>query len=137
MRASRLVLSGAAVGTIAGTARADLNRTHVFNPAWPAHARFHGAAGWGTVAGTQLLALWLLWHSTASPGERELAVRTAALLPVIAWAPFFTALAIPGTAVEDQPGHLPRVGGVPLNLVPATLVPALAAVGYLLHRRGL
>ena len=137
MRASRLLLSGAAVGTITGTARADLNRTHVFNPVWPPHARFHGAAGWGTVAGTQLLALWLLWRPSTSAAEHELAVRNAALLPTIAWAPFFTALAIPGTAVEDQPGLLPRVGGVPLNLVPATLVPALAAVGYLLHRRGL
>ena len=137
MRASRLVLSGAAVGTMAGTARADLNRTHVFNPAWPPHARFHGAAGWGTVAGTQLLALWLLWRPTTSSAEQDVAVRVAALLPAIAWTPFFAALATPGTAVEDQPGHLPRVGGVPLNLVPATLVPAVAALGYLLHRRGL
>jgi hypothetical protein len=29
------------------------------------------------------------------------------------------------------------VAGVPLNLIPATLVPAVAALGYLLHRRGL
>ncbi len=64
-------------------------------------------------------------------------VRTAALLPAVAWAPFLGALAAPGTAVEDEPGQLPRVAGVPLNLVPATLVPAVAAVGYLLHRRGL
>jgi hypothetical protein len=32
MRISRLLLSGAAIGTIVGTGRADLNRTHVFNP---------------------------------------------------------------------------------------------------------
>jgi hypothetical protein len=29
------------------------------------------------------------------------------------------------------------VAGVPVNLVPATLVPAVSALGYLLHRRGL
>jgi hypothetical protein len=39
--------------------------------------------------------------------------------------------------VEDEPGHLPRIFGVPANLVPATLVPAVAGIGYLLHRRGL
>ena len=66
MRISRLILSGAAVGTIIGTGRADLNATHVLNPAWPPHARFHNATGWGTVAGSQLLALWLLWR----PGQQ-------------------------------------------------------------------
>ncbi len=137
MRISRLVLSGAAIGTILGTGRADLNRTHVFNPDWPAHARFHGAAGWGTVTGTQLLALWLTWRPNQLPAERELAIKAAALLPAIAWAPFYLALATPGTGVEDQPGHLPRVLGVPANLVPATLVPTLAGLGYLLHRHGL
>jgi hypothetical protein len=136
MRASRIVLSGAAIGTILGTGRADLNGTHVFNPKWPPHARFHSAAGWGTVAGSQLLALWLLWGPGQRAGERDLAVKTAALLPTISWAPFFLALATPGTAVEDQPGHLPRVAGVPLNLVPATLIPAISALGYALHRRG-
>ena len=137
MRMSRWVLTGAAVGTIVGTGRADLNDTHVFNPEWPPHARFHGAAGWGTVSAAQLLALWLIWRPAASTAERDLAVTTAALLPTIAWAPFFAALATPGTAVEDHPGHLPRIAGVPLNLIPATLVPAVAALGYLLHRRGL
>jgi hypothetical protein len=136
VRVSQLVLSGAAVGTILGTGWADLNRTHVFNPAWPPHARFHNAASWGTVTGTQLLGLWLVWRPAATRVERELAIKTAALLPVIAWIPLYAALATPGTAVEDEPGHLPRVASIPLNLIPAALVPAMSAVGYLLHRRG-
>ncbi len=136
MRISRIVLSGAAVGTIVGTGRADLNRTHVFNPQWPPHARFHGAAGWGSIVGSQLLALWLLWRPGQLSAERDLGVKTAALVPTIAWAPFWLALATPGTAVEDEPGHLPRVAGVPANLVPATLIPAICALGYTLHRNG-
>jgi NAD(P)-dependent dehydrogenase (short-subunit alcohol dehydrogenase family) len=34
VRLSRLILTGAAVGTIIGTSLADLNRSHVFNAAW-------------------------------------------------------------------------------------------------------
>ncbi len=85
MRISRLVLSGAAIGTIAGTGRADLNRSHVFNPDWPPHARFHSVAGWGSVAGSQLLALWLLWRPGQHADEDDVVIKIAALLPAIAW----------------------------------------------------
>lgn len=136
MKVSRLVLSGAAIGTIIGTGLADLNSTHVFNPAWPPHARFHNATGWGTVAGSQLLALWLLWRPGQQTTDDDTAVTTAAVLSAIAWMPFFLALGISGADVEDEPGQLPRVAGVPLNLVPAALVPASSAIGYLLHRYG-
>jgi len=134
MRISRLILSGAAIGTIIGTGRADLNDTHVLNPAWPPHARFHNAAGWGTIAGSQILALWLLWQ----PGRKapDTAVSTAALLSAMAWLPFFPALAVSGADVEDEPGRLRRVAGIPVNLVAAALIPASCALGYLLHRRG-
>jgi hypothetical protein len=34
------------------------------------------------------------------------------------WVPFFLALVIRGTDIEDEPGHLPRVVGVPVNWWP-------------------
>src|SRR5437763_16320670 len=136
MRIGRLVLTGAAVGTILGTGRADLDDTHVVNPAWPPHAPFHGAAGWGTIVGSQLLALWLLWQPSQDVREHDLATKIAALLPTIAWVPFFFALVVPGTAVEDQPGQLPRFARVPINVIPATLAPLVSGLGYALHRSG-
>jgi hypothetical protein len=51
--------------------------------------------------------------------------------------PFFPALLTRGTAVEDVPGHLPRVARIPINLFSAAVVPALSGLGYLLHRRGM
>lgn len=57
-------------------------------------------------------------------------IKIPALLPAIAWVPFFFALATPGTAVEDEPGHLARVAGVPANLLPATLISIISAFGY-------
>ena len=108
----------------------------MYNPAWPPHARFHNATGWGTVTGPQLLGLWLLWRPGQQARDHDTAVTTAALLTAIAWVPFLPALAISGAGVEDEPGHLPRVAGVPINLVAAGLIPASCALGYFLHRHG-
>jgi hypothetical protein len=68
--------------------------------------------------------------------ERELALEIAALTPVLGYAPFFLAAVIPGSAAEDEPGQVPRVAGVPVNLLVAGVMSGLAAVGYLLTRIG-
>ena len=88
------------------------------------------------MTGAQLLALWLLWRPGQQASDHDTAVTTAALLSAAAWVPFFPALAISGAGVEDEPGHLSRVAGVPINLVPAALIPVSRARGYLLHRHG-
>lgn len=74
------------------------------------------------------------WRPGQHTDDDEVATKIGALLPAIAWVPFFLALATPGTAIEDEPGHLARVAGVPANLVPATLIPIISALGYTLHR---
>ena len=40
---------------------ADLNETHLFNPLWSAHARFHGAWFLAFAAGVALISLFLMW----------------------------------------------------------------------------
>lgn len=41
---------------------ADLNETHLFNPLWSEHARFHGAWFLAFGAGVSLTALFLIWR---------------------------------------------------------------------------
>ena len=118
MRISRLILSGAAIGTIIGTGRADLNSTHVFNPAWPPHARFHSATGWGTVTGSQLLALWLLWRPAQQASDQETAVSTAALLSAIAWVPFSRSGHLRAPTSKTSRGTSPASPGCPSTWCP-------------------
>jgi hypothetical protein len=128
----RWLLSGVAVLTAAGGFLADWNRTHLFNPRWPPHAKFHD--GWSILLGTGLggLAAYLLWRRGADP-ELELAL--GAGLPALYWAGQSGSYLFPGAAgMESEfPGVLPRVAGVPLNeAVGSACMLALTAAGLAL-----
>ena len=80
----------------------DWNETHVYNPRWPPHAKFHNAQTLilGPLLG--LSSLWFLW------GEHQsgIAIVTASLY----WVSQLGSLTFPGTALVDpefreRPGH--------------------------------
>lgn len=91
------------------------------------------ASSVATDVGWTVAALWLLWRP-GTRDERKLALRVAALHPILSYAPFFVAVAVPGAETEDEPGQIPRVAGVPVNLFVAGVVSSLSALGYLLAR---
>src|SRR4029079_9690427 len=112
---------------------ADWNDTHVFNPHWTGHARFHAVVGTWAAVSCAIVDLWSISRTTA---ERRAADTIAALGPVLYWGFFFFALVIPGTSFED-PGHtLTRVAGlVPINVFVASMNVAVAILGWVLLRR--
>ncbi|MCU1606114.1 MAG: hypothetical protein JWP46_2579 [Modestobacter sp.] len=130
----RRLVAAAVAGSAVGAAGADLNRTHAFNPQWMPHARFHSVVGVTSVVGWSLTSLWLLWRP-GSPAERELGLRVTALTPVLSYGPFFLALVVPGAGVEDRPGDVPRVAGVPANILVAGVLTAVSTFGYSVARR--
>jgi hypothetical protein len=105
----RVLASVVALLTVVLPFAADWNATHLYNPAWSGHAKFHSAHTMALGAGLGLLGLVWLWR----PG------RFASGLAVLAiyWLTQASALAVPGTAVIDPEfaERLPRVGGLTLN----------------------
>lgn len=133
MSAGRALLRGVAVVTAAGGFVADWNRTHLFNPRWPPHARFHDAQ---TIALGALLGgsgLYLLRRSAS-----DLEVALGAVLPGMFWASMGASFAFPGTGglEAEFPDRVPQVAGVWLNeRVGSALMLAASGTGYALEER--
>lgn len=124
------ILGGVAVMTITNGYLADWNRTHLFNPAWPPHAKFHDA--WTVLMGTALGASAL---NSLRNGDTE----TAALLPALFWATQAGSFAFPNTGglASEFPDQVPTVEGVRLDEAATSVTMlTLTAVGYGLARRG-
>jgi hypothetical protein len=122
------------VGAVVATA-VDWNTTHLFNPTWHPHARFHDALFLLLLDGMSLVVLWLLWRQSNEPG---LGLKVAAMFSAAAWTPFFYIEAlIPGTsllAANDVP--VLKVGGMtfPPNLIVAAVLFPLTVIAYWLAR---
>lgn len=127
--AGRILLTAAGLLTIVGPVSADWNRSHVFNPHWPSHARFHGVVGSLTGAILAALTLGALWQ----PGRGAASRNAAAAVPLVYWGSFGPAALLPGSGVDDPPHRVGRIGGVlPINLFWAGLGVTLGAAGWLL-----
>ena len=131
----RIILTTVLIDTGLVSTVVDWNSSHLFNPAWPAHARFHDVAMLNLLNGVCLLALWLMWRRSPEP---EIGVRVAALVPVIFWGAFFyTTFLVPGTSLRATPDEfVPSLAGVPLypNVIIAGINVALSVLGYWLYR---
>ncbi|MGL5839239.1 MAG: DUF6640 family protein [Sphingorhabdus sp.] len=116
----RWLLGFVITATVVVVAIADVfNATHLFNPAWPPHARFHNAMQAGTLLLMSAASLWgLARHNHV----------LAALAPATFWPGLFIALPVPGTSVHASPelAQLP----IPINLAIAAASLALTALGY-------
>lgn len=135
MRAGRVLLGSVAAATAIGGFVADWNRTHLFNPAWPPHAKFHDALtiSLGLFLGSAGL------YVLARHDEDRRAVGLAAGLPAMFWAAQGASFAFPGAeGLEAEfPELVPRVKGVWINerFAAGTMV-GLSALGYVLEHRG-
>lgn len=127
----RSLLTFANVITVAASVAADWSDSHIFNERWPAHARFHGVTALAMVSTLSSVSVWSIWSDRSDASTARF---FAAAVPVAYWAPFFLAPLVPGTAVDDPPHPVPRLAGVPTNLLGAAATSATAVAGWLVAR---
>lgn len=134
MGKGRWILTTAAGLTAAGGFLADWNRTHLFNPNWPPHARFHDAQS--ILLGSLLGASGLYFLNRRNERtEEDLAL--GALLPSFFWISQGASVLFPGAeGLEAEfPEKVPRVGHIWLNeRFASALMLALISAGYLAER---
>lgn len=97
----RILLTIVAVATIIGPYIADWNHTHIYNPLWLPHAKFHDAQTMSMGALLGLFALYLLYRP--EPQYNKDTAFIVALLDAIYFLTQLSAWFYPQTAAQDPP----------------------------------
>jgi hypothetical protein len=134
-RAGRWLLTIVSISTIIGGYLADWNRTHLFNPRWTPHAKFHDAQTilLGTLGGGSAL---ILLRRTS--GDQQLQLKLATWLLAQFWLSMAGSILFPNTAQVDPDfvDLVPTIAGVRMGPTPLSLLMlVLIATGYHLEQR--
>jgi hypothetical protein len=124
------LLTIVAITTSCGAYIADWNETHIYNPRWPPHAKFHNGQtmSMGLVLG--LTTLYYLYRPASSPEIKSHYVHTAAWTGSIYWITQLSAFLYPGSAAVD-----PEFGTFAPQVYLCTVLLGLVCLGLGLERR--
>lgn len=112
----KILVSLVSLVTIFGAFIFDWDETHIFNPHWPPHAKFHNGQTMSMGVCLGLLSLWLLWR------KREISnfdFGLAVLIASLYWITQASAILYPGTDFFDpNTVNLPRshAFGLPIQV---------------------
>jgi len=130
LRFGKLLITAVSLTTAIGPYAADWNETHIHNPDWPPHAKFHNAQTMSLGLSLAATSLYHLWKKPTEGTSAREGLDTAALCASLYWLTQISALAYPGSAAVDPPGTAKFPQG-------KFALPSLALVGlgYLMERR--
>lgn len=112
---------------------ADFNKTHVSNPLWPGHARFHVVWQVLITFWIAVLGSYLLWKKTTD----EFFVKISFLLGMIILGGFLINSAVTHLydgSLSDPNGYLPIFYTIDTNLFAFSIAFIFLVVGYLMFR---
>merc|ERR1712093_201020 len=97
------LLTLSAAGAILGPFIADFNETHVLNPRWPPHAKFHNGQTMSMGLGLGLATLFYTWRTGTLKSTEMVkdSLFTAAIFGSIYWITGLSAILYPGTLAVD------------------------------------
>ena len=96
LTSGRALLTLSAIAQTSGAYIADWNETHVLNPNWPPHARFHNGQTMSMSAGLGLCSLYYTWRAYPTVQSSRQGVVTAMLFGSLYWVTAFSGVLYPG-----------------------------------------
>jgi hypothetical protein len=96
--AARAILTAISLMVMVSPLLADWNATHIYNPRWPPHAKFHNAQTMAMAVLLGLSALFFTWRRDDSRGSAFLA---AWIFAALYWVSQALAFLFPGVAWTD------------------------------------
>lgn len=128
-----------AIITGVGAYLADWNETHIYNPYWPPHAKFHNGQTMAFAALFGIISLYFLWFR--KEGDKLSNMKVAVIFAGIYWIAQAAAFLFPGVAATDPQffvnGVPPTLLGLSYQMILQIVLLSCVAVGYLLERRRL
>lgn len=111
---------------------ADWNATHIYNPTWPPHAKFHNAQTMLLGLALGASTLFLVWRRAVDERTR---LQTAALVASLYWITQLGSIAFPGTAfVDPERAGTGLLLGVPAQVVISVVLLTLLGVALGIDR---
>lgn len=126
LRPGRTLLAIVGVVTSTGCFIADWNETHIYNPLWTPHAKFHNGQTMSMGALLGLCTFYYLYSASAD-------VTVATVFASLYWITQFSAWFYPGSELVDPPHDASWNKNPQLFLQGGLLT--MCAVGYILEKR--
>lgn len=130
---SRIIYALTAILMAISSHLADYNASHLFNPAWPAHAKFHDGM---TLSMSILLGLMTILFAWRKTGKRVSAVIAASGFEGVNCLSFFTASLYPNTSFNSHPEikEVFPLGIAPQEYICFTMLALIALASWLALR---
>lgn len=118
LRVSAFLISAVALVTLIGPYLADWNETHIYNPRWTPHAKFHNAQTMLLGTLLALSTLWYTWKPAINIPVRINNLNAAIVFASLYWITQSLSILFPGTDFTDPEfGEIPRFIGIPGQLL--------------------